>query len=109
MRFVSQTDTSADTGNCLQASVATLLDLPLSEVPHFTLDPAWEIRFMDFMKQHGHPVTLMKREDAFNGIAIGPTVRGTTHAVVLWEGEIVWDPHPSRAGLTKVLHVYATD
>lgn len=109
MLFVSQTDTSRGTGNCLQASVATLLGLPLSKVPHFILDPAWEIRFMDFMAAHGRPVTLMKFEEAFNGIAIGPTVRGTHHAVVMWEGSIVWDPHPSRAGLTEVLHVYATD
>lgn len=106
---VTQTDTRPDTGNCLQASVASLLGLPLECVPHFILEPSWEIRFMDFMADHDHPVTLVKPEEAVTGIAIGPTVRGTHHAVVLRDGRITWDPHPSRAGLTKTLYVYATE
>jgi len=108
MRKVTQTDTGSGTGNCLQAAVASLLELPLSRVPHFILHDDWEIRFMDFMEANGKPVTLRGYEGAVSGIAIGKTVRSTYHAVVMEDGETVWDPHPSRAGLQVVAHVYAT-
>ena len=35
MTPVVQTDRSADTGNCFAASIASVLDLPLDEVPNF--------------------------------------------------------------------------
>jgi hypothetical protein len=103
---VTQTDTSRGRGNCLQAAVASLLELPLAEVPHFILWPDWEIRFMDFMADNGLPVTMTAYDKSSTGIAIGPTVRHTTHAVVVNYGRTVWDPHPSRAGLLRIDHVY---
>lgn len=43
--------------------------------------------------------------DGYHGL-IGPTVRtqenGSHHVVVAKDGVAVWDPHPSRSGLTKV-------
>lgn len=40
-------------------------------------------------------------------VMTGPTVRtpdnGWHHVVVAKHGEMVWDPHPSRAGLTEIL------
>lgn len=109
MHRITQTDTSPGTGNCLQAAVASLLDLDLDDVPHFILDPAWEISFMDFMEANGQPVTLTKYTGEENGIAVGPTVRATHHAVVMLHGATAWDPHPSRAGLLNVTHVYAVE
>lgn len=109
MRRTTQTDTSRGNGNCLQAAVASLLDLPLSQVPHFVRWPDWEIRFMNFMKEHGTPVTLGPYSGTSTGIGIGPTIRDTTHAVVLKDGQMYWDPHPSRDGLLRVTHVYATN
>jgi hypothetical protein len=107
MLRITQTNTSPHEGNCLQAAVASLLDLALDEVPHFILSPDWEIRFMDFMADSGRPVTLTGYTGMESGIAVGPTVRATHHAVVMEHGSLAWDPHPSRAGLLAVSHVYA--
>lgn len=112
MRRVTQTiidGPSGQPGNCLQAAVASLLGMRLDDVPHFVASPAWEISFMDFMSDRGKPVKLTVPCDDTTGIAVGPTIRGTHHAVVMVEGVVAWDPHPSRAGLTKILHVYATE
>jgi hypothetical protein len=107
MSEVTQTDTGPGTGNCLQAAVASLLDLPLEEVPHFILHSDWEVRFWTFMEDHGYTVRQVLAGPGVTGIAVGPTVRGTFHAVVMADGEVVWDPHPSRHGLLRVAHVYA--
>jgi len=44
---------------------------------------------------------------AGRSIVVGPTIRGTgDHAVVGDSGSVVWDPHPSRTGLTEVKRSY---
>lgn len=104
---VTQNDLRPDKGNCLQAAVASLLDLPLSSVPHFVLHKDWEARFVRFMRQRGSPVVYGQPGPHVTGIAVGKTVRGTHHAVVMENGTVTWDPHPSRDGLTAIDFVYA--
>jgi hypothetical protein len=41
-------------GNCLQASVASLLDLPLDEVPHFLTHEDWFGKLREFLKEQGY-------------------------------------------------------
>lgn len=36
-------------------------------------------------------------------IACGKSVRGLDHAVIVLDGELWHDPHPSRAGLTSII------
>jgi len=102
-------------GDCQRAVIASLLDLPISEVPHFNAiakeDPHifWDL-LQGFCKMHGYAyLTVPARagvafygmdEDVYHEIS-GPSPRGNgiTHAVVGKGGEIVFDPHPSRAGL----------
>lgn len=108
MSQVTQTIVDEHVGNCLQAAVASFLDLPLDEVPHFVLHPDWEARFLAFMKARGAPVRATSEIGSHTtGIALGDTVRGTHHAVVMSEGVVVWDPHPSRVGLLRATCVYA--
>lgn len=109
MDGVTQTIADTETGNCLQAAVATFLGLALDDVPHFVLYPDWEGRMRSFMKAHGQPVHVAAGGPGVSGIAVGPTVRGTEHAVVLVDGVVRWDPHPSRAGLLDIRRVYAVD
>lgn len=107
MNGVTQTilaGTPGRMGNCLQAAVATLLGLPLDAVPHFVeLDESWSEALAEFARQHGYATVwtdgLYPPPDF--GLAFGPTVRSTdvVHAVAIVDGH-VWDPHPSRAGLT---------
>ena len=103
-------------GDCLRACVASLLDLPAESVPHF-LQAAFKDRRMDevliyiadFLKPLGLGYLAINMPtrglvhawpwyDCYH-IMTGPTERGTHHAVVGYDGEMVHDPHPSRAGL----------
>lgn len=97
-------------GNCLQAAMASALDLDLDAVPHFAAFAAWSQavtlwlagRGLDWQRADGIPPG--------RSIVIGATNRGTwSHAVVGDSGHVAWDPHPSRAGLTGVSHAYALE
>jgi len=97
-------------GNCWQACVASLLDLPLDQVPHFIeVSPrTWERHTRRFVFEHTgldlgcflpeFPLT----EPGQYVIGSGPSPRGDfLHAVILdgATGALAHDPHPSRAGL----------
>lgn len=96
-------------GNCLQAAIASLLELPLDEVPHAVLgtDEAW---WPDL--QHWSRTTV-----AMDLVALPPggwtpcgyhLITGRTrggrlyHATVGCNGQIVHDPHPAGESLRRV-------
>lgn len=98
-------------GDCMRACIASLLDLPLLSVPHFAQDAAdgkadfWPA-VADFCRQHGYSHMIVKgqfiwAEDEIYHMISGPSPRmvGVHHAVVGLNGQIHFDPHPSRAGL----------
>lgn len=89
-------------GNCLQAAVASLLDLDLDDVPHFIEHDNWLQYLVDWGRDHGYLVIDRQPDSVRMGIAYGPAERGVQHAVVMVDGAISWDPHPSRAGLLSV-------
>ncbi|MGB3443968.1 MAG: hypothetical protein WBA97_34970 [Actinophytocola sp.] len=109
MNGVTQTilaGTPGRQGNCLQAAVATILNLPLDDVPHFVeLDESWSEALAAFATRHGYATVWT---DGYHpaphlGLAFGPTIRDAdiVHAIAV-HGQDYWDPHPSRAGLTSV-------
>jgi hypothetical protein len=101
-------DPSGVPGNCLQAAVASLLNLPLDDVPHFILHDDWLEQLAAFCIAHGYrPIMRMPDVPVAYGMAWGPSERGVRHAVVWVDGQIAWDPHPSRAGLLKVTELIA--
>jgi len=92
-------------GNCLQAAVASLLELDLDAVPHFALHADWLEQLVEFATQRGYRIVYRwphkgAQEPEF-GLIFGQSVRGVLHAVVITNGQI-WDPHPSRDGLVSV-------
>lgn len=89
-------------GNCLQACVATILNEPIELVPHFYLFGAAWLRALDlFMNLWS--LTVERDSDASGlTIAVGMSPRGVKHCVLCVNGEMVHDPHPSRAGLESV-------
>lgn len=108
MKPVTQTITIGDgsgrPGNCLQAAVASLLDLDLDEVPHFIEcgeDEDWLERLVTFGAGRGYRV-VYRPDPVMFGLAFGRSPRDAAHAVVCLDGEIVWDPHPSRDGLVSI-------
>lgn len=111
-------------GNCLAACLASLLELPLEQVP--ALEDAGERWFnvmYEFLQAHGCDYRgtkytgpssnrfwwefLLERNIGIDGYFIvggkSPrawVVRG--HAVIYKDGVMVHDPHPSGAGLLEV-------
>ena len=54
MKKVYQTIFEHEKGNCYQAIIASLLNLELSEVPHFMEEGNWIENVQAFMKQYGY-------------------------------------------------------
>eukprot|EP00667_Euglena_gracilis_P029413 EG_transcript_38921 len=52
IRPVLQTDFSPGTGNALQACVATVLSLPLADVPNFIAAPDYLAALQEFLRPH---------------------------------------------------------
>jgi len=99
-------------GNCTEAAVASILGIPLSDVPKFYTGAGaydfWE-RFEDFFVERGYfPVRRSPSEPRYDlfYLASGPAERGCDHMVVMRGNELAHDPHPSRAGLISVTHTW---
>lgn len=101
-------------GNCFQAALAGVLGVRLHQVPHFMLlgqthwmSCAWA--WLEF--EYSLKMSINKDEYVEDGytslqrcIARGFSPRGIFHACVADTdtGQILHDPHPSRAGLVGV-------
>ena len=100
-------------GDCFRACVASILELPISDVPHFaqltegsSSAAFWNMAY-DWLESRGYEYVYRTRagRDSLDKtdyqIMTGPSPRGngTYHAVIGKGGIIVHDPHPSRAGL----------
>lgn len=103
-------------GDCQRAVIASLLELPIDEVPHFLQEAQgdasayWE-GIQRFLRPHGYAYLVVpyRSGSAFFGIddepiyheISGPSPRGNGvfHAVVGCNGQIAFDPHPDRTGL----------
>ena len=97
-------------GNCLQAAVASALGMKLDAVPRFGAFTWWEPAARLWLRGHWLDWRTVPGIPAGRSIVVGSTVRATgSHAVVGEGGEIVWDPHPSRAGLTEVSRSYVLE
>lgn len=109
-------------GNCLQAAVASLLELDVDEVPHFAVYVDWfaamrrwarerdgDFTYFEFpvLEQYTESwasVVAWGREHQAHVLLSGPSPRGPFWHVVVGnvDLEVVHDPHPSRAGLVEV-------
>lgn len=101
-------------GNCLQAAVASLLAVPLDAVPHFSAFLWWTGAMELWARGFHHSgvsgglvartveVSTPDEIPLLRHVLSGPSPRGVSHSVVAEEGQVVWDPHPSRAGLVGV-------
>lgn len=93
-------------GNCLQACVASVLELPLDDVPHFAMSPDWLLDMDRFLARFGLGVLLVRAGADWNFYAdelpylvAGKSPRGDwLHSVIFAGGKMIHDPHPSREG-----------
>lgn len=108
-------------GDCFRAVIASLLELPIEEVPHFIHDGlddpnTWYVRLTEWLRPRGlayleHDVSADGGEgwrkyfagqnvNLYHAIT-GPSPRfkGEMHCVVGRNGEVVFDPHPEASGV----------
>lgn len=100
-------------GNCLQASVATLLNLPLEAIPHFMLfgDKLWWDALILFMRSKGFDVLGWvegnpPHDDKYYLTSMECGNKEFCHAVITKNGVIVHDPHPSKSQFGEYIAGY---
>jgi hypothetical protein len=113
----------ATPGNCTQAAIASLLDLPLEQVPHFALfGDEWGNALTAWLRSQGKRLRVYNDYTAHQAwwrehhvdtvaalnrapsnqmmLAAGQSHNGPWQHIVLWKaGRLVHDTHPSRLGL----------
>lgn len=118
MKPIDQTTFGKGTGNCMAACVASVLELPLDAIPDLRGDHQYAILSSWLMTLDlgifslgfapALPLADFTSRHTFWGtgfaIAGGKSPRGDFgHAVVMrYDGKIVHDPHPSRAGIENI-------
>ena len=111
MKPVDQTLFGEGRGNCLQACIASVLELPLEAVPHFVLKDDWVEALQMFLARFDLWTIPMDASSSWDKrfvprgyhLISGPSPRDNSiwHSIVGYQGKMVHDPHPSRAGLEK--------
>ena len=95
-------------GNCVQAAVASILEIDLDEVPHFLLfGHSWDKAVACFMRSKGKKYGgIYKPEEwskmkTINGyyLAVGLSPRGVYHCCVYKDGKLAHDPHKNEGDI----------
>lgn len=102
MQAIDQTTFGEGLGYCFSACVASILELPIEEVPFFGADELWWTRFAEWLEARNLYAICLKhrlgRAPVGYHILSGKSPRGEfMHSVVAKGEDIVHDPHPSRA------------
>lgn len=101
-------------GNCVPACIASILERPLDQVPHFAalhgpyfmkqMRQWFEDQGMGLCYVNGNPITYFAGAHC---IATGQSPRGDfLHSVVWFGRKMAHDPHPSRAGIAGEPHEF---
>ena len=121
--MIRLTQTDVEYGNCWQTAIACILEIDPATMPDQAAIVAagtgahhgYHNPLMEYLVRH-HRMAYYELQDwqfgaikiaALDGyhMLVGPTVRtpmtGVHHVVVAQRGKMVWDVHPSRAGLTQ--------
>lgn len=116
MKLQKQTIFGKPYGNCFATCVACIFGLDVSEVPNFCAPEngeggAWFEVVESWCRARGWlPLNFPSQGGHMPGwvppgcvtIASGPAARGLDHATVYRGSELLWDPHPSDAGLERI-------
>lgn len=90
-------------GNCVPACIASILELPLDQVPHFAASHGtyFMMNMRQWFEDQGMGLGWTQRYiGGVHTIGTGKSPRGDfQHSVVYFGRKVVHDPHPSRAGL----------
>ncbi len=96
-------------GDCFRAVLASILELPIADVPHFAAQTTvagefWSAVY-DWLEAQGYQYWPGRNppEGALEYHALSgpsPRTKGGFHATVGLNGQVVHDPHPSRSGIS---------
>ena len=101
-------------GNCMLACIASILECPLDDVPDIGAihdsGGSWPRALNDWLRPRGLAYIEVKTGSYVGQMprtyhiigGVSPRGFADGHAVVGYAGQIVHDPHPSRAGLTSI-------
>ena len=99
---------TGDHGNCFATALASILE---TKVPEFGLDVSEDTYWANVDKwlarhslKYGRVPIVRGMEPVGYSTLEGISPRGGLHAVVAFNGKIVWDPHPidgTKHGLTE--------
>ena len=103
-------------GNCWQTVIASIVETPLADVPHFVQDDAdhegdfqwdWWKRTHDWLRERGLRLDYADINESPGEYVLvsgkSPRGNGSIHHVVIYlDGQMVHDPHPDRTGLLTV-------
>lgn len=117
LRGVTQRIEGYPFGECVRASYATIFGLDIRDVPRFdpgSLRPGENQtkREREWLHMIGLDLIEIPAAEAAelppeeldrDHLVSGISPRGLGHRCVGHGGRVVWDPHPSRAGLVKVI------
>lgn len=114
MKPVDQTIFGTPHGNCFAACIASILELPIEEVPNFIAEgDRWWDAAKAWLDERGYALLWVKHDAVRCGyldpnplidaghyfIVCGTSPRcDSLHSVVNHYGKMVHDPHPSRDG-----------
>lgn len=100
-------------GNCMSAVLASILHLPIEEIPIFSSSD-WQIQLNNWLRKFGLAYLMVDAafkealashqvQNLYHEIyGISKRSNDTLHACVGKDGELVFDPHPDNSGLTEV-------
>lgn len=107
MKPVTQTKMTPPEGNCFAACIASILELSLDEVPNYSQEGEWWVKWNRWLALRGlylieFEVKEGKGEEYLQGFHIitGKSYSGDwNHSVVGFCGTIVHDPNPTKRGI----------
>jgi len=100
-------------GNCMTAFIASVLEMPIEQVPYFAEGwPDGQVfhqRVNDFLRGFNLAMLTVDCQAYFSAYGVvgvvhglsGLSDRGVEHATVGIDGALAHDPHPSKTGLAK--------
>ena len=112
MKPVYQTRFGYPEGNCHAAALASVLEIPIEEIPNFGIDDDWYDHFVRYMVSHHalQPIDFIIPKNVVHDLWVpqgyhlinGTSSRGLEHSVVGFMGEMEFDPHPDDSGLEEI-------
>jgi hypothetical protein len=105
MKPIFQTDVGPDSGNCVSACLASIFELRLEDVH---ISPKGMEGLVDFLGRYYLYPAKVRFENEFvpRGYSIGFfriwELEEHYHAVVLFDGRVVHDPHPGSKGTASL-------